>query len=117
MAVNSDVNKVIYGDQTLIDLTNDTVTADKIVEGYTAHSASGRSITGTLSDATQNSHGLMSAEDKAKLDGLSSYSFDTKPTENSNNLVTSGTVYSSLDDIITALNELSEFVHSKLGDE
>ena len=31
----------------LIDLTNDTVTADKIVAGYTAHDAGGNAITGT----------------------------------------------------------------------
>ena len=47
MANNQYVNKVIFGDQTLIDLSNDTVTADKILAGYTAHSASGASITGT----------------------------------------------------------------------
>ena len=47
MANNQYVNKVIFGDQTLIDLSSDTVTADKILAGYTAHSASGASITGT----------------------------------------------------------------------
>lgn len=41
------VNKVIYGSTVLIDLTPDTVTADKILTGYTAHDASGASITGT----------------------------------------------------------------------
>ena len=40
-------NKVVYGNQVLIDLTNDTVTADKILAGYTAHNAAGASITGT----------------------------------------------------------------------
>ena len=40
-------NKVIYGNQVLIDLTNDTVTADKILAGYTAHNAAGAAITGT----------------------------------------------------------------------
>lgn len=33
--------------ETLIDLTADTVTADKLLKGYTAHDASGASITGT----------------------------------------------------------------------
>lgn len=47
MANNQYVNKVIYGSQTLIDLSNDTVTADKILAGYTAHDASGASVTGT----------------------------------------------------------------------
>lgn len=46
MAVNPYINKVVYGDQTLLDLTADTVTANKILTGYTAHSASGASITG-----------------------------------------------------------------------
>lgn len=41
------VNKVIYGSNTLIDLTSDTVTADKLAEGYTAHDKSGAVITGT----------------------------------------------------------------------
>lgn len=40
-------NKIIYGGQTLIDLTADTVTADKLAEGITAHDKSGAVITGT----------------------------------------------------------------------
>ena len=43
------VNKVIYGETTLIDLTPDTVTAEKILTGFTAHDASGATITGTCS--------------------------------------------------------------------
>lgn len=52
------INKVIYGGETLIDLTGDTVTADKILSGFTAHDKGGESITGTCeydvdsSDAT-----------------------------------------------------------------
>ena len=41
------VNKVIYGNNTLIDLTGDTITSDTILEGYTAHDASGNTIIGT----------------------------------------------------------------------
>lgn len=40
-------NKVIYNGQTLIDLTADTVAANKLLSGYTAHDASGAPITGT----------------------------------------------------------------------
>lgn len=43
----SKCNKVIYGSTVLIDLTADTVTADKILTGFTAHDQSGASITGT----------------------------------------------------------------------
>lgn len=41
------INKVIYGGKTLIDLTNDTVTADKMLSGTKAHDKSGAQITGT----------------------------------------------------------------------
>lgn len=55
---NQYVNKVIYGGNTLIDLTADTITAAQLLEGVTAHDKSGAPITGTLtydadtSDAT-----------------------------------------------------------------
>ena len=52
MANNQYVNKVEFGNEVLIDLTNDTVTADKILAGYTAHSASGASITGSIPTKT-----------------------------------------------------------------
>ncbi len=41
------VSKVVYGSETIIDLTSDTVTPDKLLSGYTAHDASGAQITGT----------------------------------------------------------------------
>lgn len=47
MANNPYVNKVQFGNQTLIDLTSDTVTADKLMQGYTAHDRTGALITGT----------------------------------------------------------------------
>lgn len=40
-------NKVIYNGTVLIDLTADTVTADKILTTYTAHDKTGNIITGT----------------------------------------------------------------------
>lgn len=52
------INKVIYGGRTLIDLSGDTVTADKILDGFTAHDKKGETITSTCkydvdsSDAT-----------------------------------------------------------------
>lgn len=41
------INKVIYGSETLIDLTSDTVSPDKVIAGITAHDKSGKVITGT----------------------------------------------------------------------
>lgn len=41
------ISKVVYGGNTLIDLTADTVTADKVLVGVKAHGADGEQITGT----------------------------------------------------------------------
>ena len=42
------INKVTLGENTLIDLSGDTVSADKLAEGYTAHDKTGNPITGTM---------------------------------------------------------------------
>lgn len=42
-------NKIIFGDEVLIDLTEDTVTPDTLAEGYVAHDRSGNIITGVMS--------------------------------------------------------------------
>lgn len=55
---DKNISKVVYGGKTLIDLTADTVTADKLLSTYTAHDKSGAPIIGTCtfdadtSDAT-----------------------------------------------------------------
>lgn len=41
-------SKIIFGNQTLLDLTNDTVTASDLKRGVTAHGADGELITGEL---------------------------------------------------------------------
>lgn len=41
------INKVIYGGNTLIDLTGDSITAGDLLYGKTAHDKSGASITGS----------------------------------------------------------------------
>lgn len=62
------VSKVVYGNQTLIDLTGDTVTADTLLAGTTAHSKAGVQLTGTAviptktSDLTNDS-GFITASD------------------------------------------------------
>lgn len=42
------VSKIVYGGNTLIDLTADTVTPDKLAAGAVAHNAAGERITGAL---------------------------------------------------------------------
>lgn len=41
---NQYVNKVVVNGVTKLDLTEDTITPDKLTEGYTAHDASGAPI-------------------------------------------------------------------------
>ena len=50
MANNPYVNKVVYGNQTLIDISDTTATSAQILEGYTAYGADGKKITGTASE-------------------------------------------------------------------
>lgn len=40
-------SKIIYGGNVLIDLTGDTVAADKLLAGITAHGKDGEEITGS----------------------------------------------------------------------
>lgn len=42
------VSKVVYGKNTLIDLTGDTVEASTMLAGTTAHNAKGEPIEGTV---------------------------------------------------------------------
>lgn len=64
------VNKVVYGNSTLMDITDTTATPDEVLEGEVFYSANGTRSAGTLGDATTSTHGLMSASDKSKLDGI-----------------------------------------------
>ena len=65
---NQYVNKVVYGGETLIDLTADTITADKLAKNVTAHDKSGAPITGTstfdadTSDATATAAEILSTK-------------------------------------------------------
>lgn len=43
----SNNSKIVFGDEVLMDLTADTIKADKLLKGYTAHGADGEPIVGT----------------------------------------------------------------------
>lgn len=51
------INKVVYGDKTLIDLTNDTVAANYLFSGITAHNAQGEMVSGVLLDGDGTLYG------------------------------------------------------------
>lgn len=78
MATNQHTNKVIYGNTVLIDLTADTVTADKILTGFTAHDQGGAVITGTCAyDVNSGDATVQVAE---MLSGKTAYARGTKLT-------------------------------------
>ena len=78
MAENQRVNKIVYGNTVLIDLTADTVTDDKILASYTAHDASGNIITGTCDfDVNSQDATIKVAE---MLIGKTAYARGTKLT-------------------------------------
>ena len=85
------VSKVVYGGNTLIDLTADTIKADKLLVGYTAHGADGELIEGSCNfDAnTQDA----TAADTEILAGKIAYIKGTKKTGTmKNNGAVSGTI-------------------------
>ena len=70
------INKVVYGGKTLIDLTGDTVTADKLLEGVTAHGKDGEVVTGACTfDVDSNDANAAVAE---VLKGKTAYARGTK---------------------------------------
>jgi hypothetical protein len=72
------ISKVVYGGRVLIDLTSDTITADKLKKGYSAHGADGELINGTCEhDAnTQDA----TAADSEILAGKTAYVKGAKKT-------------------------------------
>lgn len=62
------VNKVVINDKTVLDLTGDTVTPSDLVEGVTAHDATGMQITGTrpATSGTDTGDATATAKDIAR---------------------------------------------------
>lgn len=99
MADNQHANKIVYGNTVLIDLTADTVTADKILASYTAHDASGAIITGTCDfDVNSQDANVKVAE---ILTGKTAYARGTKLTGTMPNNGSVSLTISKLDDSIS----------------
>lgn len=85
------ISKVVYGGSTLIDLTADTIQADKLLSGYTAHGANGEAIVGSCTyDANTQDATAIAAE---ILAGKIAYNKGNKITGTmKNNAAVSGTI-------------------------
>lgn len=92
------INKVEFGDQTLIDLTSDTVSSDKLLSGETAHDRSGNQITGSV--VVQN----YSAGDGIDISANNEISVDTAFTDASTR-----TNISSGDTLATIWGKIKKF--------
>lgn len=72
------INKLVVGNETKFDLTADTITAEKLLKGATAHDKSGAPITGTCTyDADTQDATAAVAE---ILEGKTAYARGTKLT-------------------------------------
>lgn len=71
-------NKVVYGGKTLIDLTGDSVTPDKLLAGETAHDKSGEAIAGTCTFDVDSTDATVTAAEILK--GKTGYARGSKVT-------------------------------------
>ena len=85
------ISKVIYGGQTLIDLTGDIVTADKLLSGTTAHGKDGELITGSCEFDVDSGDATVAAAEILK--GKTAYARGAKVTGTmTNNGAVNGTI-------------------------
>ena len=85
------INKVIYGGETLRDLTSDTVIAEKMLSGYTAHDKSGALVTGTCANDVNSGDATAAAAEV--LSGKTAYARGSKVTGSMvNNGAITGTI-------------------------
>ena len=93
------VNKVIYGGKTLIDLTGDTVTPDKLLGGFTAHNMSGEEIEGECTFDADTSDATIKASEA--LEGTIFYGRGVKGVGTMpNNGSISGTITAKAEEFI-----------------
>lgn len=78
MATEKNVSKVVFGDKTLIDLTADTVTPDKVLSSYTFHDKAGDIKTGTCDYDSDTSDATVAVAEM--LSGKTAYARGTKLT-------------------------------------
>ena len=94
------INKVEYGNETLIDLTSDTVTKETLIKGETAHTASGEKIYGEFDPDVYLKKSGGDAKDVVST-------FSSSDTESSVSEWTSVSVLSSGEKLSSLFNKIS----------
>ena len=72
------INKLVVGNEVKFDLTGDTVTAEKLLSGFTAHDKSGAPITGTCTYDSDTQDATAAVAEI--LEGKTAYARGTKLT-------------------------------------
>lgn len=91
MAETKNKNKVVYDGEVLIDLTADTITADKLAKGITAHDKSGTLVTGTSTKDSDTTDATVAVAEM--LTGKTAYARGSKITGTMpNNGAVTGTI-------------------------
>lgn len=110
------VSKVVLGDETLIDLTGDSVSSENLLQGATAHAANGEQITGGVVVTPMYTGTKAAIEEAIALgqipedavvnitDDEETSSFQTQINE----------INSSLDDISNSLDKLATYSISEI---
>lgn len=99
---NANINKVVYGGNTLIDLTNDTITRADVINTKSFHLADGSTTTGTcLFDANTRDATAVAGE---ILTGKTAYKNGTKVTGNMPNRGSQVISVTSIDNNISINN-------------
>lgn len=119
MANNPYVNKVQFGNQTLIDLTSDTVTADKLMQGYTAHDRTGALITGTATgggSVTQDQDGfiVLPPDGGGSPSGGSSYTLIASGEISANTTSTTATLLSATLTVGNSAYTSNKIIYAKI---
>lgn len=96
---NQYINKVVYGNTTLIDLTADTVEASKMLSGYTAHDKSGAPITGNCTFDADTSDATATASEILK--NKTAYVNGNKVTGSMTNVGSQTSTISNKNDVVS----------------
>ena len=114
------VNKVVLGEDTLIDLTADTVSADKLSKGITAHNMAGEPIVGTM-EASGGGTNYTFTNGLTETDGTVSWDLNDRIKAGSGNYTiilgepNSSTISSGTDNIIKGYEKVTGNSNIVLG--